>query len=316
MGVSSNVYIDDVHVYKRPWINRNGNFWTGSRLTMAKDTADLLNIFLGIFLVLVEAGFWGYISIALFRRNRRHGRDALNHQLQAVFRNVGSSLGTLTTLFKLNRKWGWRANWRRTRLPAGAALLSLVFFAVAMPFILALAMLDSQGVEVLISDEPDCGYYTATFTTSGTTAATLLVNQTQEAVSYVDRCYNRITPSDACDNHLAARRLPMLALTAVPCQFSADVCLGKGPYPALQLQTDQLDSHVDFGINAYPKDRMLLQRTTICAPLDVDRFTKVTAGPMRAEELTGVYFGPRPGQNHTYMVSSYESIAKSAYHIE
>ncbi|KAJ4159339.1 uncharacterized protein LMH87_008244 [Akanthomyces muscarius] len=317
MASSSNVYIDDVDVNKGLWTNWNGNELTGSRKTMAKDTADLLNIFLGIFIVFVEAAFWGYISLALFLRNRRHGRDALHHQLQAVFRNVGSSLGTFTTLLRFSWKvWGLRACWRRTRLPALAAFLCLGFFAGAMPFILAMAMLDSQGVEVLVRNMENCGFWFATFTTSGTTAATLLVNQTQEAVSYVDLCYNRDTPSNACDYHLAQRRLPMLAIIAVPCPFSADVCLSKGPYPAVQWQTDQLDSHVDFGINARPKDRMLLQRTTVCAPLDVDRFTKVTSGAMREEELTGVYFGSRPGQNYTYMVSNYESVAKPAYNID
>ncbi|KAJ3475092.1 hypothetical protein NLG97_g9580 [Lecanicillium saksenae] len=317
MGASSNVYIHDDHVHKTPWTNWNGDWWTGFRITMGKETADRLNIFLGIFIVFVEAGFWGYISLALFQRNhRRQGRDALHHQLQAAFRNVGSSLGTLTTLFKFCRVWGWRVYWRRTGLPAVAAFVCLGFFAVAMPFILAESLLDSQGVEVLIRNLGNCGFWMATFTTSGTTAATLLINRTQEAVNYVDLCYNRDTPSNLCDSHLATRRLPMLEVSAAPCPFSSNVCLYKNQYPAFKWQTDQMDSHVHFGINAPPKDRILIQRTTVCAPLDVDLFTKVTPGAMTGEKLTAVYYGNGPVEDYTYVVSNYESVAKAAYHVD
>ncbi|KAK8144527.1 hypothetical protein G3M48_005708 [Beauveria asiatica] len=284
---------------------------------MTKDTADLLNIFLGILIIFIEAAFWGYLSLALFFINhRRQGRDALHHQLQAVFRNVGSSLGTLSTLFKFWKVWGWFACWRRASLPAVAAIVCLGFFVGGMPFILAKSLLDSQGVEILIRNLANCGFWAAAFTNSSTTAAALLVNQSREAVSYVDLCYNENTPSNACDYHLATRRLPTLAVFPARCQFSSEACFYKNQYPAFQWQTDQLDSHVHFGINAPPRDRILLQRTTTCAPLDVDRFTTVTAGTLTAEQITGVYFGRTPSHNSTYRVSNYESIAKPAYHIE
>lgn len=316
MGLSSNLYIHNDHVYRRPWTNWNGDSWTGSRLTMRKDDADLLNIFLGIFIIFIEAAFWGYISVALFVLNHwLQERDALHHQLQAAFRNVGNSLGTFTTLVKFGTVWGWRACWRRTRLPAVAALICLGFFAGGMPFIVAKSLLDSQGVEVLIRNLPGCGFWAAVFTNSSSTATALLVSQSQEAASYVDLCYNQNTPSNACDYHLAKRSLPTLEVFPARCPFSADACFYKNQFPASRWQTDQLDSHVHFGINAPPKDRILLQRTTTCAPLDVDRFTIVTPGPLPAEQITGVYFGPTGSQNSTYSVSNWESIAKPAYHI-
>ncbi|KAM3458982.1 hypothetical protein MY3296_000129 [Beauveria thailandica] len=317
MALSSNVYIHNDHVDKALWTNWSGSRWTGSRITMTKDTADLLNIFLGILIIFIEAAFWGYLSLALFFINhRRQRRDALHHQLQAVFRNVGSSLGTLSTLFKFWRVWGWFACWRRASLPAVAAIVCLGFFVGGMPFILAKSLLDSQGVEILIRNLANCGFWAAAFTNSSTTAAALLVNQSREAVSYVDLCYNENTPSNACDYHLATRRLPTLAVFPARCQFSSEACFYKNQYPAFQWQTDQLDSHVHFGINAPPRDRILLQRTTTCAPLDVDRFTTVTAGTLTAEQITGVYFGRTPSHNSTYRVSNYESIAKPAYHID
>ncbi|TQV90938.1 hypothetical protein IF1G_10459 [Cordyceps javanica] len=317
MAASSNVYIHDDHVLKRPWTNWNDNLWAGSRLTMGKETADLVNIFLGIFIFFVEAAFWGYISLALFLLNhQRPERDGLHHQLQAVFRNFGSSLGTFITLAKFLLIWGWRICWRRTSFQALTAAICFAFFAVGMPFIIAKAMLDSQGVEVLIRNLANCGFWAAAFTNSSTTAAALLVNQSREAMSYVDLCYNQNTPSNACDFHLPTRRLPVLQVFPARCPFSVDACFNKNQFPAFKWQTDHLDSHVHFGINAPAADRMLLQRTTTCAPLDVDRFTAVTNGTLLAEQITGVYFGRTSSQNSTYRVSNYESVSKPAYHVD
>jgi hypothetical protein len=79
-----------------------------------------------------------------------------------------------------------------------------------------------------------------------------------------------------------------------------------------------LDSHVDFGINAPPEDRIKLQRTTVCAPLDVAKFTNKTQGRLRGEETIGVYFGRSEiyPEGYTYRISTYkELVADAAYHL-
>lgn len=322
MAVNANLYINPEYVKRRPWTNWNDNRVVGSKITMPKGTAELLNIFLGIFIFFIEAGLWGPISFALFCLNRRlrkrtssSRRDGLYHQLQAVLRNTASSLAIAMTLIRISSVWGWRKSWKSTSPIILVAVFSFGFFVLGMPFILAKTMLDDQGDEILIQ-APNCGFWQATFTTTGTTAATLLTNQSWEGVMYVDTCYNGDAPSTLCDRYLTQRRLPTFELFANPCPFAEDVCLYKNKYPAYKWQTEKLDSHKDFGINAPPNDRIQLQRTTICAPLDVDRFTNTTAGTMTDEKITGVYFGPTPGTEYTFMVSNYETVAKPAYHLE
>ncbi|KAH8590047.1 hypothetical protein B0O99DRAFT_655110 [Bisporella sp. PMI_857] len=325
MATRGNLYVQPEHVHTRGWTNYNGNAVGGGQITMAKDTAELLNIFIGIFLVFAEAGLWDLISFWCFKFNRqlRKGstgslRDGLFHQQQTVLRNGGSPLSIAMAYGQMWKAWGLRNPEVITRTwpLILTAMLSFIFFLVALPFITALALLDNQGVEVLIRS-PNCGFWKAVFTNTDTdtTASAIMTNQSWEAVSYVDDCYESDAPSTLCDRFLPQRRLPTFEWSATPCPFDVDVCLDTDKFPAFKMQTEVLDSHKDFGINAPPNDRIKLQRTTICSPLNVTRFTNITNGTVLGEKITGVYFGPIAGFEYTFGVSNYEKIATPGYHL-
>ncbi|KAL5319167.1 hypothetical protein ACEPPN_012216 [Leptodophora sp. 'Broadleaf-Isolate-01'] len=328
MASRGNLYVPPEYVYTRGWTNYNGNAASGGQITMAKDTAELLNIFIGIFLVFAEAGLWVLITFWCFRFNNgpRRGttgaaspRNGLFHQRQAVLRNGGSSLSIGMAYGQMSRAWGWR-NMKvmaRTWPLIIAATFSFIFFLVAVPFIIARPLLDSQGDEVLIRS-PNCGFWKAgfAFTDVDTTTSSILTNQSWEAVSYVDNCYENDAPSTLCDGFLPQRRLPTFEWSVAPCPFDVDICLHTNKFPAFKMQTEVLDSHKDFGINAPPHDRIKLQRTTVCSPLNVTRFTNITSGVVLGEEITGVYLGPTTaGVEYTFGVSNYEKIATSGYHL-
>ncbi|KAG4428969.1 hypothetical protein IFR05_015551 [Cadophora sp. M221] len=325
MVSSGNFYVQPEYVHRRGWTNWNGNAITGGKITMTKDTAELLNIFIGIFLVFAQAGLWDLIKFWCFILNRRlrkgttsAPRDLIFHQQQTVLRSRGSPVSLAIAYGKMWKTYGW-SEWkiiRRTWPLIGAATLSFGIFLVGVPFITAWILLDNQGVEVLIRS-PNCGFWTAVFTDteSDNAAMTILTNQSWEAVSYVDSCYNSDAPSTLCDKFLPQRRLPTFEWSATPCPFDVDVCLHTNDVPAFKMQTEMLDSHKDFGINAPHSDRIQIQRTTICSPLNVTRFTNITKGIVTGEEITGVYFGPVTGENYTFAVSNLEKLATSGYHL-
>jgi hypothetical protein len=326
MVSSGNFYVQPEYVHRRGWTNWNGNAVTGGQITMTKDTAELLNIFIGIFLVLAYAGLWDLITFCCFILNRRlrrgtpggASRDPLFRQQQTVLRSSGSPISLAIAYGKMWKAEGWN-KWKiiwRTWPLIGAATLTFGFFLVGVPFITARVLLDNQSVEVLIQS-PNCGFWTAVFTDteSDNAAMTTLTNQSWEAVSYVDSCYNSDAPSILCDKFLPQRRLPTFEWSATPCPFDEDVCLHTNDFPAFKMQTEMLDSHRDFGINAPHSDRIQIQRTTICSPLNVTRFTNITEGIETGEEITGVYFGPVKGQNYTFAVSNLEIFATSGYHL-
>ncbi|KAH7313141.1 hypothetical protein BKA65DRAFT_517389 [Rhexocercosporidium sp. MPI-PUGE-AT-0058] len=329
MASQGNLYVQPKYIHRGGWTNYNGNAISGGQITMAKDTAELLNIFIGIFLVFAEAGLWVMITFWCFRFNnrRRRGTTAAAssrggrfHQWrQAVLRNGGSPLSIAMAYGQISKAEGWRSPkvmWRTWPMIA-AAMLSFFLFLVGLPLITALALLDKQGDEVLVRS-PNCGFWKADFisTDADTTALTILTNQSWEAVSYVDNCYENDAPSTLCDRFLPQRRLPTFKWSATPCPFDINICLHTNKFPAFKMETEVLDSHKDFGINAPPHDRIQLQRTTICSPLNVTGFTNITNGVVQGEKITGVYLGPTTaGVEYTFGVSNYEKIATPGYHL-
>lgn len=103
MASRGNLYMQPEHVHTGLWVNYNGNELTGGQLTMTKDRAERLNIFIGIFLVFAEAGLWGLATFCLFKLNRRlrrattgPPRDGLYHVQQTVLRSSENSLSIAT----------------------------------------------------------------------------------------------------------------------------------------------------------------------------------------------------------------------------
>jgi hypothetical protein len=327
MASLANFYVKPEHVHIGEWINWNDDDWGGGRITMAKDTAELFNIFLGIFIIFVQAGLWVLVTFVCFQCNRQrrkgtassHCRDGLFHQQQTILRNGVSPISMATAYFQMWSVWGWRNAEviKRTWPLILAAAVSFAFFVVALPFITALAMLDNQGDEILIRS-PNCGFWEAPFDSYKDIGSTDLVNGSWIGAAYVDSCYNSDAPSVLCDRFLPQRRLRTFEWSNTACPFDEDLCLARdSSAAAFTLQTDVLDSHKDFGINAPPDDRIKLQRTTTCAPLDVSRFSNITPGELRGEAIAGVYFGPRPPYKYTFGVSNYKQVAaESAYHLE
>jgi hypothetical protein len=286
-------------------------------MVMPSSKADLTNIFLGIFVFFVEAHWWSSMCFILFLiYTRRQRRDGLHHQLLAVFRNGSSSLTTAVTFYQLLSLWGRRRNWKRLLPLIILAALCFVTFVVGLPFALAISILEKLGDEILIHRPENCGFWVEEYTHTGTTAPVMLANQSREAAAYVDLCYNGNEPSNSCDHHLVQRHIRAPGVDGAYCPFPEEACLFKNKFPAKKWETEKLDSHVHFGINAALRDRIQIRRSTVCAPLDVDRFTRVIVGTELAENITALYFGPASGSSHTFMVSSYGMYGKPAYHLE
>ncbi|KAF7562399.1 hypothetical protein G7046_g1746 [Stylonectria norvegica] len=319
--------------YVRPeYIKRGGwtNWDDGGKITVTKSAADLLMIFIGIFFVFMEAGLWSLIAFALFswRRSRNStkvgnpplkkskDRNALWHQQQAVLRNAGDDRTVGITYISLWLSYGWRSLGvvLRTWPVVLMALGSFAVFLIALPFITAYLMLDGQGNEVLI-ESPLCGWWQTSFEDDVVVASTELTNRTREAVQYADNCYESSAPSDLCDNFLAKRKLTWTGWHNTECPFAQGVCLGDKHFPAFQMETMLLDSHQDFGMNSPKSGRFSLQKTTTCAPLDVEAWSKVVDGTLEGENITEVHFGATTTDDYTFAVSNLQFLAAPDYNL-
>ncbi|KAH7166392.1 hypothetical protein EDB81DRAFT_918792 [Dactylonectria macrodidyma] len=335
MATNTNFYVKPEYVFKGGWTNWDGDAASGGQITMGKNLADLMAIFIGIFVVFVEGGLWTVLTIVLFDFNRRRRRrrrekiqlggpasipgdiDGLYHQQQTILRNSDGAISIASAYLQLWKAWGFRDSVvRRRTLPLILlAFLSFAFFLVAVPFIAAYNLLENMGDDVLIKS-PNCGFWTASIIDNEMTDYNALKNRSWESVTYVDSCYEGSAESALCDQFLPRRRLPVAKWKDVKCPFDDSICLLKNKYPAFELKTEALDSHKDFGINAPKADRVTFQRITTCAPLAVEEFSKFNDGYVRDEKLLSVYYGRTTFSSMTYNVSSFATAAKPTYNLE
>ncbi|KAH7000231.1 hypothetical protein EDB80DRAFT_106597 [Ilyonectria destructans] len=326
------LYINPDYIYKGGWTNWNGDVTTGGKLTVSKKGAELLMVFIGIFFVFMEAGLWSLISFGLFlwRRSqsleqvgsgsssavRSLDRDALWHLQQATLRNGGDDRAVGITYISLWLNYGWKSFdvILRTWPTIFLALTSFDIFLIALPFIAAYLMLDSQGVEVLIHS-PQCGYWQASFSDDLVVASTDIANRTLEAVQYADTCYESNSPSELCDNYLVKRNLEWTGWHNTECPFEDGMCLDNDTFPAFQMETMLLDSHEHFGMNSPKQGRFALQRTTTCAPLNVKDWSLVKGGTIEGENITKVYFGATSSDDYTFGVSNLQLLAGPDYNL-
>ncbi|KPM39885.1 hypothetical protein AK830_g6665 [Neonectria ditissima] len=315
-------YVKPEHIHKGSWTNWNGDQTTGGKITVLKNRAELLMIFIGIFFVFMEAGLWSLVSFGLFvwgrSRNPGRDRDALWHQQQTTLRNAGDDRTVGLTYISLWLAYGRndRAIMLRTFPTVFVALTSFAIFLIALPFMTAYAMLDNQGVEVLI-ESPSCGWWKASFADNVVLASTEVTNRTREAIQYADTCYETSqtdAPSDLCDNFLMKRKLDWVG-QADACPFEKGMCIGHADFPAFEMRTRLLDSHEHFGMNSPKQGRFALRVTTTCSPLNVKAWSSVEKGPTFGEKVTRVYFGRTASDNYTFYVSSYQAQAGTDYRL-
>ncbi|KAF7553351.1 hypothetical protein G7Z17_g3704 [Cylindrodendrum hubeiense] len=319
MATNTNFYVKPEYVERGGWTNWDGNAISHGQITVGKNLGDLIAVFMGMFITLVEGGLWTILAIFIFdiSRNRRHhprssqqdgcppppplgNMDGLYHQQQTVLRNGGSSIYIASTYLKLWMTWGF-LNWSNAgrNLPVMfLALLSFSFFFVAMPFITAYRLVEHQGDVVMIRS-PNCGFWTTNLIDNEATGYNNFKNQSWEAMTYVDSCYEGDAESALCDKFLPQRQLPV-----------------HKEFPAFTMETQYLDSHKDFGINAPKDDRINMKRITTCAPLNINNFTKIHNGTLPGEEITSVYFGRSANSLQTYNVSNYQFTAKPGYNLD
>ncbi|KAK7417864.1 hypothetical protein QQX98_004339 [Neonectria punicea] len=325
MAANTNFDIPNEYVKRGAWTNHDGQAMQGGRITMDKDSAELIAIFIGIFIVFVEGGLWTLLTFVIFHWNRRSAKkdpgrmDGLFHQQQTILRNSGTDIAVGMAYLKLWNVWG---NWRRRpgiavrTLPLMLlAILSFVGFLVGLPLVTAYKLLDSQDDQVLIQS-PNCGFWTINLSDNESTAFADLKNQSLEAMSYVDSCYEGHTQSALCDQFLPQRSLPVATWNTEPCPFDKSLCLGDTKLPGFSMKTETLDSHKDFGINSAPDGRVKVQRITTCAPLAVDDFSKTIKGSLGDDRITAVYFGETSDKAYTFGVSNYQSVAASNYNLQ
>jgi hypothetical protein len=297
-----------------------GNSIVGGTITLPSRQGDFLVAFLALYVHWSGTQFWGILTFALHQlRSTRAEKDGLHHQQQAVLRNGMTDANTLIWLVRLG--YSWRKKVRHSNLRtvsvASVALFHILAFGAAGIFSSRVVRADDQ---VLIKPQL-CGWYQAPSkaisefnqTDWDAYSALMLAAQLREEtkLAYTRSCYADESSAEApsCDSFVLQRVDSTMNNSAV-CPFSPQICELGG---ALEIDSGFLDSDLDLGINARPKDRVWYRMVTTWTLLNGTNFESSWTdlpGSLPGDKMRLYFLGPATsdGQvttNFTFSYSNY-----------
>ncbi|KAI9795054.1 MAG: hypothetical protein M1816_000076 [Peltula sp. TS41687] len=284
-------------IYYGAWTNWSHGRILGATITLSTRSGGLLTAFLAIFVAAAGAALWRILAfIAHQARTSQSPQDGLHHQQQVILRNTGSSGVASWEFLQLAYAW-WRLAkrpfWRSLPLVL-LALINMIAFAVAGVF--SAEVTKAAGTSVLVKGNL-CGNWTLNSTDASTAFVHKTVNDTVTAMSYARSCYGGTYNPIQC-NQYVKQSLPYTINRNDTCPFASNLCLrsDKGRYyrAPISLDTGNLSSHDDLGINSEAKNKILYRRKTTCAPLG-DTGYITTFNYTEAQNQSLGYFNGQPG---------------------
>lgn len=219
---------------------------------------------------------WQICSFILHQtRAAKTTKDILDLQTQALLRDSVGATGTIIDAVKLQCVWKKRqyATWNRTALIALAAFTIWAAFTAAGVLVAEVASKNYQDV-VVLAEPYACGFLQGSNSiTRDITSSieTKLINDTLAARTYARTFYGGEHSVVKMRSTFPKVRLPYSVDMQQYFPFSGRTgCLGVNNTvvnEAMVMDTGQLDSHNDFGINAPSNDRIIFRKRVTCSPI-------------------------------------------------
>jgi hypothetical protein len=160
-----------------------------------------------------------------------------------------------------------------------------------------------MGDEVLLSS-PNCGYlwWENGFSVTDTNTLINYANKlTIEVAAYAQSCYRSDAATQECSTYIQ-RSLAANITRNASCPFNPSICVLA--QENLVIDTGFINSHIDLGMNAEPKDRFAYRRVTTCAPLKSEGHRENVNISTNSLDIpyTAYFYGENLhlGRNYTY----------------
>lgn len=293
---------DDIHTYTGVWVDWSQGGFRGATLTLSQRQAGILSAFLAVLVSSAGSLFWNIIAFAIHQANTTKvwdRQDALHYQRQVILRNKGTMAAAWALLVLPFSHRGTASSrfWRS--LPfATFAILTLLLFGVSGLFTSYISKFASVSTLVI---GPECGGFVVDSISgvlSPLSSKGLL--DTYDAATYVRQCYQGNPDGPSCGTFVRPY-LPFTTNLNASCPFGDNLC-AYNSHSAFQMDTGRLDSHVDFGINAPPKDRIKFRRVSTCAPIRHQSGLATVSNDSTYGEIIYINAGVQPelGYNYTF----------------
>lgn len=240
------------HIYTGPWVNWDHGLVRGSTITLNSRDGGLLTSFLGVFVTVVGGQLWKIVSFTLHQlRSSRGPQDGLHHQHQNILRNTTSPGGAAWQFLQLTFYW-----WNRAKRPVLRsfpwAILGLAYLAVfGVAGVFSSEVTKAAGDDRLIRSN-NCGYWR--LDGSGSLQAqnafnAKTLNDTIEASNYARSCYGGSHDPLQCSTFVNSE-IKWTSDQNATCPFENGTTCVWSDTAAYKMETQEIDSHVDLGINA------------------------------------------------------------------
>jgi len=321
------------------WRDYSYGVVSGATLTLPIGWGNYLIAALTVLVSWSGISAWQICSFILHQiRAAKPTKDVLDLQTQTLLRDSIGAIGTVIEAIKL--QWAWRnrryKTWSRTAPIALVALTVWAAFTAAGVLVAEVASKNYQDV-VVLAEPYACGFLQGSNDiTKGITTSfqSKLINDTLAARTYARTFYGGENSVVKMRSTFPMVTLPYSIDTQQDCPFSGrTACLGVNytvVNEAMAMDTGELDSHVDFGINAPSGDRITFRKRVTCSPIQggqlisdpvVQTINLTYSGRSGAAEtgnLTYYYvdMGPSGTNNYTFVWSANTPYDYVGYQVE
>jgi hypothetical protein len=309
--------------------------------TLCPEHAVLVTNALAVFVTLTGSQLWSITRFTLHQvgaKSLAASPSTPNHKKeQVILRNATTDLNTARLMAYL----AWRSKRRggktypRTVSIAVFALLHAILFMAAGTFSNnAISAGGPQDGSMVLSRSKHCGVWNETYiniagsgfadpSNEDTFRLTIeyIAKQThnvQLSIEYAQKCYLAEDSYDYMSSVCNTLKQPKLEWTTTnnnSCPFGAGVC--RSDAGVVVMDTGDIDTHDDLGINAPPDERLKYRRITQCAVLnDTGRVTgwdgvvegnRAGPSPNQTSDMAKALYGPSlyKGTDWTYAYSNF-----------
>jgi hypothetical protein len=251
------------------WVDRTHNYILGATLTMKSSNGAYIIAALSSLVTIADASAWTLLAFTLHQlRATNAPHDAAFYQHQVVFRNAGSALGSVWTLFQTALAWKNSSKLRnRTALLLLCPLTIYVVFEAAS-ILQARIATKVYNVNLVKLRNQNCGFVDQIDGTIATAAQLggKKANDTRAARTYASQCYNQNVGALGC-TLMPVQYLNYTTNVDTACPFKPASRCSAGINGAVSFDTGYINSHTDLGINARNDKRLEVRIVRTCSVL-------------------------------------------------
>jgi len=325
------------YIFEGFWTDwTKGSTW-GLTWTLGPTSAVILTNSLAVFVTLCGVQIWTIIRYTLHQQGAfLHPEPATPHlnKEQLILRNADSALSTARLMLELawtSRRSTGNPSLRAYMIGLSAAIYAVLFMAASVFSNKAIGAASTNGGSAVLLRSNRCGVWNETYLDIVENQqysnemefgmySQYLAKQVQDvqfSLQYAQQCYMPRTlgtdTSSTCHS-LKASSVGWGPVITGTCPFNQQICDGRAE--AVTLDTGEIDSHNDLGINAKASDRLRYRRVTTCAVLNGTSHTNGWNGTVESSSSVEpslrtayAYYGPSHIQNTswTYSTSNFAS---------